>query len=84
MCYSLMTVVIEVSHRTFMVLCGLTVLQVWHMSLPSVWALLLLILLPVLYVLPSGFIFTMMSKGVSLCLFFGDRSSADALYLRSR
>lgn len=52
MCYSLMTVVIEV----------------WHTSLPSVWALLLSILLPTLYVLPSGFIFAMMSKGITMNL----------------
>ena len=70
------------SYRSSRVLRGLTVLQVWHTSLP-VWALLLSILLPALYVLPSGFIFAMTGQGVSL-FFFGDRFSADALYLRLR
>jgi len=67
------------SYRTARVLRGLTVMQVWHTSLP-VWALLLSILLPVLYILPSGFIFVMTGQGVSL--FFGDRFSTDVLYLR--
>ncbi|KAG6332224.1 hypothetical protein ID866_6863 [Astraeus odoratus] len=43
------------------------VVEVWDTSVP-VWALLLSVLLPVLYVLPSGFIFAMTGQGVSLNL----------------
>ena len=42
----------------------LTLLQVWNTSVP-VWALLLSIILPAIYVLPSGFIFAMTGQGVS-------------------
>ena len=38
-------------------------LQVWHTTVP-VWALLLAVILPVIYVLPSGFIFAMTGQGV--------------------
>lgn len=43
------------------------VVEVWHTSVP-VWALLLSILLPCVYVLPSGFIYAMTGQGVSLNL----------------
>ncbi|EGO00748.1 hypothetical protein SERLA73DRAFT_167007 [Serpula lacrymans var. lacrymans S7.3] len=39
--------------------------EVWHTSVP-VWALVLSILLPVLYVLPSGFIYAMTGQGITL------------------
>ena len=42
--------------------------KVWNMGLP-VWALLISVLLPVVYVLPSGFIFAMTGQGVSDRLF---------------
>jgi hypothetical protein len=37
--------------------------EVWHTGIP-VWALLISVLLPVIYVLPSGFIFAMTGQGV--------------------
>ncbi|KAF8549183.1 OPT superfamily oligopeptide transporter [Imleria badia] len=43
------------------------IVEVWHTTVP-VWALLLSALLPVVYVLPSGFIFAMTGQGVSLNL----------------
>jgi OPT oligopeptide transporter protein len=38
--------------------------QVWDTSVP-VWALLLSVLLPMIYILPSGFIYAMTGQGVS-------------------
>jgi len=43
------------------------VVEVWHTTVP-VWALLLAAFLPVLYVLPSGFIYAMTGQGISLNL----------------
>ncbi|KAF9228480.1 OPT superfamily oligopeptide transporter [Gyrodon lividus] len=43
------------------------VVEVWHTSVP-VWALLLAVFLPALYVLPSGFIFAMTGQGITLNL----------------
>ncbi|KAG0708644.1 oligopeptide transporter [Suillus ampliporus] len=43
------------------------VVEVWHTSVP-VWALLLSLALPILYVLPSGFIFAMTGQGITLNL----------------
>lgn len=43
------------------------VVEVWHTSVP-VWALLLSVALPSLYVLPSGFIFAMTGQGITLNL----------------
>ncbi|KIJ66008.1 hypothetical protein HYDPIDRAFT_110132 [Hydnomerulius pinastri MD-312] len=43
------------------------VVEVWHTSVP-VWALLLAVCLPAIYVLPSGFIFAMTGQGISLNL----------------
>ncbi|KAG9312163.1 OPT-domain-containing protein [Chiua virens] len=43
------------------------VVEIWHTSVP-VWALLLAVFLPVLYVLPSGFIYAMTGQGISLNL----------------
>ncbi|EIW80549.1 oligopeptide transporter [Coniophora puteana RWD-64-598 SS2] len=43
------------------------VVEVWHTSVP-VWALLLSVLLPIIYVLPSGFIFAMTGQGITLNL----------------
>lgn len=37
--------------------------QVWHTNVP-VWALLLALVLPIMYVLPSGFIFAMTGQPV--------------------
>jgi len=39
--------------------------EIWHTEVP-VWALLLSIALPIIYVLPSGFIFAMTGQGISL------------------
>jgi OPT oligopeptide transporter protein len=39
--------------------------QVWETGVP-VWALLLSLLLPIIYILPSGFIYAMTGQGVSL------------------
>ncbi|KAF8141153.1 OPT oligopeptide transporter protein-domain-containing protein [Boletus edulis] len=41
------------------------IVEVWHTTVP-VWALLLAAFLPVLYVLPSGFIYAMTGQGISL------------------
>lgn len=43
------------------------VVEVWHTSVP-VWALLLSVMLPSLYVLPSGFIYAMTGQAVTLNL----------------
>lgn len=43
--------------------------EVWNTGVP-VWALLLSVALPVLYILPSGFIFAMTGQGVSDLSFF--------------
>lgn len=43
--------------------------EVWHTGVP-VWALLISVALPVIYVLPSGFIFAMTGQGVSGFPFF--------------
>lgn len=43
------------------------VVEVWHTTVP-VWALLLSVALPTLYVLPSGFIFAMTGQGITLNL----------------
>ncbi len=37
--------------------------QVWHTGMP-VWALILSVMLPVVYVLPSGFIYAMTGQAV--------------------
>ena len=37
--------------------------KVWHTGMP-VWALLLSVLLPIIYVLPSGFIYAMTGQAV--------------------
>jgi hypothetical protein len=42
--------------------------EVWDTGVP-VWALLLSVALPILYVLPSGFIFAMTGQGVSCFIF---------------
>jgi OPT family small oligopeptide transporter len=39
--------------------------EVWHTTVP-VWSLLLAVLLPVIYVLPSGFIYAMTGQGITL------------------
>ena len=56
--------------------------EVWHTGVP-VWALLLSVALPVLYVLPSGFIFAMTGQGVRESFFFyrACAGSADNGYL---
>ncbi|KAJ8592476.1 OPT superfamily oligopeptide transporter [Rhizopogon salebrosus TDB-379] len=43
------------------------VVEVWHTSVP-VWALLLSVALPIVYVLPSGFIYAMTGQGITLNL----------------
>lgn len=44
--------------------CTIIAVEVWHTEVP-VWAMLLAVLLPCVYVLPSGFIFAMTGEGVS-------------------
>ncbi|KAK7472357.1 hypothetical protein VKT23_000474 [Stygiomarasmius scandens] len=39
--------------------------EVWHTEVP-VWALVLAVLLPVIYILPSGFIYAMTGQGITL------------------
>lgn len=39
--------------------------EVWHAEVP-VWALLLALLLPIVYILPSGFIYAMTGQGITL------------------
>ncbi|TFK50777.1 OPT superfamily oligopeptide transporter [Heliocybe sulcata] len=41
--------------------------EVWHTGVP-IWALLLSVLLPIVYVLPSGFIYAMTGQGITLNL----------------
>ena len=50
----------------FVLFFGLAIVAAerWHTGVP-VWALLLSVALPILYVLPSGFIFAMTGQGVS-------------------
>jgi OPT family small oligopeptide transporter len=43
------------------------IVEVWHTTVP-IWALLLAAFLPVVYVLPSGFIYAMTGQGISLNL----------------
>jgi OPT family oligopeptide transporter len=43
--------------------------QVWDTGVP-VWALLLAVMLPIVYILPSGFIYAMTSQGVCFFVFF--------------
>jgi len=45
--------------------CAIIAMEVWKTGVP-VWALLLSVLLPVVYVLPSGFIFAMTSQTVGV------------------
>ncbi|KIY53033.1 OPT superfamily oligopeptide transporter [Fistulina hepatica ATCC 64428] len=40
-------------------------MEVWHTGVP-VWALLLAILLPIMYILPSGFIYAMTGQGINI------------------
>ncbi|KAJ3824187.1 OPT oligopeptide transporter protein-domain-containing protein [Lentinula raphanica] len=44
---------------------AIVAVEVWHADVP-VWALLLAILLPVIYILPSGFIYAMTGQGITL------------------
>lgn len=43
---------------------GVVAVEVWKTNVP-VWAILLAVMLPVIYILPSGFIFAMTGQGVS-------------------
>ncbi len=52
-----------IAFGVFFALAIVTV-EVWHTDVP-VWALLLSVMLPVVYVLPSGFIYAMTGQGVS-------------------
>ncbi|KAL4079124.1 OPT oligopeptide transporter protein-domain-containing protein [Scleroderma citrinum] len=45
----------------------IVVVEVWHTSVP-VWALVLSVLLPAVYVLPSGFIYAMTGQGITVNL----------------
>lgn len=47
---------------------GVVAVEVWETNVP-VWALLLAVLLPTVYILPSGFIFAMTGQGVSAAAF---------------
>jgi hypothetical protein len=44
--------------------CAIVAMEVWKTGVP-IWALLLAVLLPVIYVLPSGFIYAMTGQSVS-------------------
>jgi OPT family oligopeptide transporter len=44
---------------------AIVAVEIWHSGVP-IWALLLAMLLPVIYILPSGFIFAMTGQGISL------------------
>ncbi|KAF8954190.1 OPT oligopeptide transporter [Flammula alnicola] len=44
---------------------AIVAMEVWHTDVP-VWALLLSVMLPVVYVLPSGFIYAMTGQGITL------------------
>lgn len=46
---------------------AIVAVEVWNTGVP-VWALLLSIILPIVYILPSGFIFAMTGQGVSFFL----------------
>jgi hypothetical protein len=65
--FFMMVLIVEVRERAAIPLPLFTTLssQVWHTTVP-VWALLLSALLPVVYVLPSGFIFAMTGQGVKV------------------
>jgi hypothetical protein len=67
--FFLMVVVVEVRAFPFHMPLGMLIgrLQVWHTSVP-VWALLLSVLLPIVYVLPSGFIYAMTGQGVCVLM----------------
>jgi hypothetical protein len=69
--FFLMVVVVEVSalpfHMPVKDILFIGCLQVWHTSVP-VWALLLSVALPIVYVLPSGFIYAMTGQGVCMLL----------------
>lgn len=47
---------------------AIVAVEVWDTDVP-VWALLLSILLPIIYIMPSGFIFAMTGQGVSRVTF---------------
>lgn len=44
---------------------AIVAVEIWHTEVP-VWALLLSVLLPIIYVLPSGFIYAMTGQGITL------------------
>jgi hypothetical protein len=44
---------------------AIVAVEVWHTGVP-IWALLIALILPAIYVLPSGFIYAMTGQGVSL------------------
>lgn len=48
--------------------CAIIAMEVWKTGVP-VWALLLAVLLPVVYVLPSGFIYAMTGQSVSITIY---------------
>ena len=55
--------------------CAIIAMEVWKTGVP-VWALLLSVLLPVVYILPSGFIYAMTGQTVSLITSAGVLSTA--------
>ena len=57
--------------------------EVWKTTVP-VWALLLSVLIPAVYVLPSGFIFAMTGQGVSLFLAMKINRYANWVWIRLR
>lgn len=48
---------------------AIVAMEVWHTAVP-VWALLLAVLIPIIYILPGGFIYAMTGQGVHTCLSF--------------
>jgi len=53
---------------------AIVAVEVWHTGVP-VWSLLLAIALPVVYILPNGFIFAMTGQTVCVFLFCFSRES---------
>ena len=82
--FLMMVIVVEVrkSRVSYLVPLFLICLsQVWHTSVP-VWALLLSVVLPVLYILPSGIIYAM--TGQVVIIFLLDPTSQLIVFHRFR
>jgi len=58
---------------------AIVAVEVWHTAVP-VWALLLALLIPIMYVLPGGFIFAMTGQGVHLFRSFPPNVECSHIY----